>query len=180
MTFFKPLTAVAATLMLALAAGAVQAEPVALSFGDNQIKASNRGAKVVADVFDFTLDAPTFLSGLLQTASADSTPMVNITSAYLQLKSGGPQIWLTETVAGDWDNDVFSAETWTLSPQLLSAGDWQLHVMGEGFNTKLKESYQVNLEGAAEQLPEPAGLALVAIGLTALTVTRRRAARSDR
>lgn len=176
MNMKKPLTAVAALLM-ALAACAARAEPVSLVFGDDKIKSNGKVAKAISDVFDFSLDAPTFLSGLLQTASSDPTPYVNITSAYLQLKSGGQQIWLTETVAGDWDNDIASAETWTLAPQWLSAGDWQLHVIGEGFNTKLKESYQVNLEGQAEQLPEPAGLALVAIGLTALTITRRRAAR---
>lgn len=176
MNLVKPLTAVVA-LMLSLAASASHAEPVALSFGDNQIKSDGKTAKAINDVFDFTLDAPTFLSGVLQTHSADPTPFVNITAAYLQPKSGGPLVSLTEIVAGDWDNDTPSAETWSLASQWLSAGDWQLHVVGEGFNNKLKESYGVNLDGQSEQLPEPAGLALVAIGLTALTVTRRRMAR---
>jgi len=166
-------TVAALGLALATAVGA-QAAPVSFSFSDDSIQSDGVSAAVVDDHFGFTLTGLTQLSGSLSTGpDGGSGPWVDITSAYLQAKSGGTIYHLTETKAVNWADDEFGVETWTLGATWLAAGDWVLSVIGEGYNDKSPDGFGATLAGRSTELPEPAMLALTFAALAGLRLSRR-------
>jgi hypothetical protein len=171
----KSLSAAFAALSLAFAAGTAGAAPVSLSFSNDSIVSAGDLPDAFNDVYDFALSGQTLLSGVVKTHTPEvNGPWVNITSAFIQATSGGPVFALTETQGVNWDADEFGVEIWTFAPQWLAAGDWQLHVIGEGYGTKQPEGYTADLSGRSIDLPEPAALALVAVALAGLGLSRRR------
>lgn len=171
----KPLFAAITALSLALAAGAAAAAPVSYSFSNDSIVSDGNDPAAFDDSYVFTLDAQTLLSGIVNTITPEPVgPYVNITSAFIQAASGGPIYALTETKSVNWDADEYGLETWTFNPQWLAAGNWQLHVVGEGYGVKSPEGYVADLNGRSNELPEPAALALVAVALAGLSLSRRR------
>jgi hypothetical protein len=172
----KALSTVVAALTLALAAGTAAAAPVSLSFSNDTIMSDGTAEATFNDSYGFLLDAQTLLSGVITTHTPEAMgPWVNITSAFIKAVVGGQTFALTETQAVNWDADEYGVETWTFNPQLLSAGNWELHVIGEGFSVKAPEGYTADLNGSSTELPEPAALALVAAALAGLSLSRRRA-----
>ena len=171
----KSLSAAITALSLAFAVSAAVAAPVSLSFSNNNIVSDGNDPATFDDTYAFALDAQTLLSGNVNTFTPESVgPYVNITSAFIQAASGGAVYALTETKGINWDADEFGVETWTFSPQWLAAGNWQLHVVGEGYGVKSPEGYVADLNGRSNDLPEPAALALVAAALAGLSLSRRR------
>lgn len=172
----KSLSTALVALSLVFAATAAAAAPVSFSFSNNTVMSDGNDPAVFNDTYDFVLNAQTLLSGVVNTITPEPIgPYVNITSAFIQASSGGPVYSLIETKSVNWDADEFGLETWTFTPQWLAAGDWQLHVIGEGFGVKSPEGYDAELAGRSNDLPEPAALALVAVALAGLSLSRRRA-----
>lgn len=181
----KCLSATLAALSLAFAAGAATAAPVPISF--QQTDADGYAADLFsgagtsfADAHSFTLANAATLSGDIKATIVDGAPgattaYLDIQSAYLQ-SSSGQRIDLVQTVGFDWAHGFSGNEVWTLSPVLLSAGDWTLFIAGVGINDKGSDGYDAVLTTVAGELPEPAALALVAAALAALGLSRRRRA----
>lgn len=158
---------------LALLAPADQAlaGPIAFSssgaaaFQSDKIKATT----VVNDVYSFHLAADQTLSGSLQTGGATQ---LDIRSAYLIKADGTGRIEFGESTAVSWADIDAGLERWTLASAILSAGDWELHVIGEGFGSKKYSSYVGNLSEGT--VPEPQTLLLSVAALAAMGVVARK------
>jgi hypothetical protein len=180
----KTLSATLAALSLAFAAGSAMAAPVALSF--QQTDADGYAADLFSgapgdfsDFHNFVLSGDVALSGQIKAVIVDAgpsatTPYLDIQSAYLKSVTSGQRIDLVQTVGFDWANGFSGTEVWTLSPVLLTAGEWTLYVSGVGINDKGADGYDATFNDIAGELPEPAALALVATALAALALSRRR------
>ncbi|HEU6454237.1 MAG TPA: hypothetical protein VN201_02115 [Roseateles sp.] len=123
------------------------------------------------DSYTLDLGADTWVHGLLTTgALLGGAPAVDVQSVTLRRVGGSSLSWV-ETIAVDWNVSLDGAETWALSPRLLSAGQWQLEVTGVSYDDKAGNGYN-----AAVELPEPGSIALASLAIVGagLASIRRR------
>ncbi|MDC8785873.1 PEP-CTERM sorting domain-containing protein [Roseateles koreensis] len=167
-----------------MAVGLAQASPVLsaaspFTFGKGGIQVT----EVVTDDFAFHLDQSATVQGTVSTLGFKTyLPAIDISDAYLWNASSEQRVSFLETLGADWTNAANAFEQWTLTPVLLSAGDWQMVVVEQGLGSKRESAYQGTLTAvsynAPLHVPEPAGmlLSLTAVGAMGIALRRRRAA----
>jgi len=172
---------VAATSLLLAATGQAVAGPITLSasapaqFGKDNIKVTAQ----TQDSYSLHLDQAGLVAGSLQTVgSGNALPSVDISSAYLLNSDGLTRVDFTEVQAGNWSAGLNWVEQWSLAPVKLSAGDWTLVVVEQGWGSKHYSAYQggLTLLPSSSQVAEPqmAVLSLTALAAMGLALRKRR------
>lgn len=171
--------AAAISLVLALAGMATQAVAGPVLSLDPVGGFQNLGVKEgrFTDIFQFHVDGSSSWGGSLLTPASAA---LDIDSAFLvKLGANGlpdlsSKLLFSELTAVNWEEQDVGSEQWALSSVLLSSGDWQLHVAGEGLSKRFG-SYSGSLRTAA--VPEPQTLALSLLAIAAMAgVARKRKA----
>ncbi|MBB4842328.1 hypothetical protein HNP55_000823 [Paucibacter oligotrophus] len=173
--------AVASLLLTAL--GQAVAGPILLSasapaqFGKDNIKFTAQ----TQDSYSLRLAQAGMVSGSLQTLGMGAAlPSIDISSAYLLKSDGVTRVDFTESRAGNWSNGLNWVEQWNLAPVNLSAGDWTLIVVEQGWGSKHYSAYQggLSLVPSSNTVPEPqmAVLSLTALAAMGLVLRKRRKA----
>lgn len=80
----------------------------------------------------------------------------------------------SEVLAVNWSDRDYGAERWELPSSVLSAGNWQIQVSGEGLGSKRGATYAGAIVAASNPVPEPQTLALSLLALAAMAGLKRR------
>ncbi|WP_124447113.1 hypothetical protein [Paucibacter sp. KBW04] len=171
--------------LLLAAAGQAMAGPITLSasapaqFGKDNIKFTAQ----TQDSYSLHLEQAGLVSGTLQTlGTGTALPSIDISSAYLLKSDGVTRVDFTESKAGNWNSGLNWVEQWSLAPVSLSAGDWTLVVVEQGWGSKHYSAYQGGLSlvpiSNSNKVPEPqmAVLSLTALAAMGLVLRKRRKA----
>lgn len=161
-----------ALLAAAAIALATSASAGTVSFSNHAHQDATGFGQAFEDVYSFSLDGDTWVSGLLATSSLlAGDPSIDVQS--VKLRRIGSDIGWTETIAIDWDIAVGGVEQWSLPVRQLSAGNWELAIAGISYADKVGHGYDASLE-----LPEPGSVALALLALVgagAASLRRRKA-----
>ncbi len=167
-------------MVLAMLAGATQAlaGPVLTLAADGTFGNTSVSEGKFAEAFSqIHLDSEQVITGYLSTQASQA---IDIESVFLvKLDAAGAPIEssrrsFNEVLAVNWDDEDYGAERWELPSALLSAGNWQIQVSGEGLGGKHGAAYSGAIVQTANAVPEPQTLALSVLALAAMAGLARR------
>lgn len=153
-----------AALALTLGAATAHAAPIALSFGANgDVAFQRQGIQfgAIHDQYSFQLLADGSFGLRLQTGGKNANDVV---FSQVYLTQGSKRIDLQAPNPAGF-------EVWELPSQILSAGEWVLHIDGQDTIHKSAGAYRFS---AQNHVPAPATLALAGLGLVAAGWVRRK------